>query len=275
MTEIAKRLAPTKDTLRKLYLRSGNQCAFPKCENLIINSDGDFTGQICHIEAAEKGGERFNPKQTNEDRRNFENLMLLCYEHHIKTNDVTVYTVEKMQTMKRNHEAKFGDIARTIRNSVSDHTEVTGCTYPHTLKRFIEILSWNMGREEVKDTLEEIVEFADRVRALPIPTREFLSVVINRAKRVNGSHSEIGVSVGEIQLSCDLDNTALNKHIQVLDSHGFIMEGDPWDFLGGPGIVLRQTSNGWVIAEDLQIFCNSTDITLRDILVDLKFELLD
>lgn len=50
------RMAPTKKTLRELYLRSGNQCAFPGCTAGMIDSNGDFVGQICHIEAAEEKG---------------------------------------------------------------------------------------------------------------------------------------------------------------------------------------------------------------------------
>jgi hypothetical protein len=57
----AKRKAPDKDTLRELYLKSGNQCAFPACTRVMLNKDGVFVGQICHIEAAEEGGERASP----------------------------------------------------------------------------------------------------------------------------------------------------------------------------------------------------------------------
>jgi hypothetical protein len=58
--EKPKRLTPTKDTLRELYLKSGNRCAFPGCHKALFNSKGVFVGQICHIEAAESGGQRFN-----------------------------------------------------------------------------------------------------------------------------------------------------------------------------------------------------------------------
>lgn len=53
VNETGKRLVPTKDVLRELYLKSGNQCAFPYCVRPMMNSDGEFVGQICHIEAAE------------------------------------------------------------------------------------------------------------------------------------------------------------------------------------------------------------------------------
>ena len=51
----AKRLAPTADTLRELFLKSGNLCAFPACGKLMMNAEGVFIGQVCHIEAAEEG----------------------------------------------------------------------------------------------------------------------------------------------------------------------------------------------------------------------------
>ena len=65
MSEVVKRLAPRGETLRELFLKSGNLCAFPGCASLMMNAEGVFVGQVCHIEAAEVGGERFNPSMTN------------------------------------------------------------------------------------------------------------------------------------------------------------------------------------------------------------------
>lgn len=36
------RLIIDKETLRLVYLRSGNQCAFPECNHLIIDKDGKY-----------------------------------------------------------------------------------------------------------------------------------------------------------------------------------------------------------------------------------------
>lgn len=101
-----KRLAPTKKTLIRLFAISGNKCAFSNCEHKIFDEDGDLIAQVCHIEAASEGGERFNPNQTNEDRRQYENLVLFCYQHHVKTNDVNIYTVDVLKEIKRKHESK-------------------------------------------------------------------------------------------------------------------------------------------------------------------------
>ena len=101
------RKAPKLDTLRALFAKSGNCCAFPGCKNKIINDKNQLIGEVCHIEAAEEGGERYNPNQTDEERRHYDNLILLCHEHHVETNDIQEYTVNKLKNMKKVHEAKF------------------------------------------------------------------------------------------------------------------------------------------------------------------------
>lgn len=101
------RLTITADTLRRLFAYSGNVCAMPDCTHRLINEKGKFIGQVCHIEAANKGGERYNPTQNDEERRHFDNLMLLCYAHHVETNEINEFPVEKLRAMKACHEEKF------------------------------------------------------------------------------------------------------------------------------------------------------------------------
>ncbi len=98
------RLEPKPSTMKKLFALSGNKCAFPKCNERLVDSDYNMIAQICHIEAAEPGGERFNPNQSDEERRDFSNLILLCANHHIVTNDVIVYSVDVLKKMKAEHE---------------------------------------------------------------------------------------------------------------------------------------------------------------------------
>lgn len=101
------RLAPKTDVLRALFARSGNQCAFPGCTQPLINEKNKFIAQVCHIEAASKGGERYNPKGNDEHRRSYENLVIFCYPHHIETDDVDDYSVERLLKIKREHEQMF------------------------------------------------------------------------------------------------------------------------------------------------------------------------
>ncbi|GKR00146.1 hypothetical protein [Aeromonas hydrophila] len=101
------RLAPKTDVLRALFARSGNQCAFPGCTQPLINDKNKFIAQVCHIEAASEGGERFNPDGNDEHRRSYENLLILCYPHHIETDDIEEYPVDRLLQIKREHEQLF------------------------------------------------------------------------------------------------------------------------------------------------------------------------
>ena len=103
----------------------------------MINRDGVMIGKICHIEAAEPGGKRFNAKMSNEQRRGFENLILLCGDHHtvIDSHEVK-YPVTKLRQMKANHEAKFSAIANTLKRRFTaqyeDATELIETKLPQT-----------------------------------------------------------------------------------------------------------------------------------------------
>jgi hypothetical protein len=102
------RLQIKHDTYRALFAKSGNVCAFPGCNEEMVTDDEKFIGQLCHIEAAEPGGQRFNIASNDEERRSFENLMLMCYKHHRETDDVATYDVDLLKKIKREHEALRG-----------------------------------------------------------------------------------------------------------------------------------------------------------------------
>ena len=101
------RLGNTRKEIRALFAKTGNQCAFPGCNHCLIDDDNDFVAQVAHIEAAEKGGPRYNPKMTNEERKSIDNLFVLCYRHHKKTDNTDLYTVAKLKKMKECHENQF------------------------------------------------------------------------------------------------------------------------------------------------------------------------
>ncbi len=99
---------PTK---KRLYTLSGNQCAHPTCTRMLIAKDGEtIISKICHIEAASAGWARHNPKMTDDERRHFDNLILLCDECHSiidnKTNEQK-YPVSLLKQWKKDHESKM------------------------------------------------------------------------------------------------------------------------------------------------------------------------
>jgi len=101
------RKSPNVDTLKLLYVRSGNECAFPECDHPIFNDNGLYIAQLCHIKAANKGGQRFDEHQSDEERNIPENLLFMCHRHHKETDDQETYSVEALVKIKENHESKF------------------------------------------------------------------------------------------------------------------------------------------------------------------------
>jgi len=72
----------SEKTIKKLFALSGNVCAYPGCSAQIIAPGGEVVGEICHIAARSPGGPRYNAAQTPHERDGYENLILLCGEHH-------------------------------------------------------------------------------------------------------------------------------------------------------------------------------------------------
>jgi hypothetical protein len=98
---------PNQTTLKRLFARSGDRCAFPRCSVALVQDD-TLVGEICHIKAANPSGPRYDPQQTAVQRHAYDNLLLLCPTHHtIIDDDPEAYTVERLVKMKTDHEAKI------------------------------------------------------------------------------------------------------------------------------------------------------------------------
>lgn len=94
---------PSLRTIKKLFAHSGNRCAFPECKIALIQGD-TVVGRICHIKAAMPGGPRYDSQQLPAERHAYENLILLCANHHVVVDDDPVnFTVERLLHMKMEH----------------------------------------------------------------------------------------------------------------------------------------------------------------------------
>lgn len=97
--------------VKRLFAFSNNQCSKPDCTNRLIAEDGNtIIGKICHIEAAKKGGPRFNEEMNNDQRRSYDNLILLCDEHHqMIDNKINEEEYDKttLLSWKKDHYEKF------------------------------------------------------------------------------------------------------------------------------------------------------------------------
>lgn len=104
-------LEPTVKTVKALFGLSGNQCAFTGCaEEMVHFTPNEIVtlGQVCHIKGERPGAKRYDRTQTAENRRSYENLILLCTKHHVIIDgDERTYTVGLLREMKKAHESKL------------------------------------------------------------------------------------------------------------------------------------------------------------------------
>lgn len=96
--------SPSEATLKRLFARCGNRCAFPRCPVQIFDGRVLF-GEACHIKGAKPSSARYDPNQTPEERYSYENLIVMCANHHgVIDADEESYTVGRLRKLKTEQE---------------------------------------------------------------------------------------------------------------------------------------------------------------------------
>jgi len=99
--------APSLVTVKALFARSRNRCAFPGCSCPVAEESGTITGEICHIRALNSRGPRFDRTQTPDERNSAANLLLMCGRHHkIIDMETRKYTTSALLSIKKQHEER-------------------------------------------------------------------------------------------------------------------------------------------------------------------------
>lgn len=98
----------TMPTLKRLFALSGNRCAFPRCQVALTDANGT-KGKACHIKGENPTSARYDPAQTDDERRHYDNLILMCGTHHdVIDQDEESYTVARLLKLKADHEKAMG-----------------------------------------------------------------------------------------------------------------------------------------------------------------------
>jgi hypothetical protein len=95
----------TDKTRKFLWAKFGNRCAICKAEIITstVTSEEFNIGEECHIISSKPTGPRHIPNLNEYD--NYENLLLLCKNHHKEIDELTdTYTEELLRYIKTNHE---------------------------------------------------------------------------------------------------------------------------------------------------------------------------
>lgn len=86
--------------IKKLYGLSAGKCNICK---IGLFEDAVHIGQMAHVIAKSPGGARGD--ELNSNNNSYDNLILLCANDHIRVdNDPVTYTVEKLKSIKNEHE---------------------------------------------------------------------------------------------------------------------------------------------------------------------------
>lgn len=184
------RKSNTKQEYRALFSRTGNQCAFPGCTHPLIDDDDQFVAQICHIEAAEKNGPRYNPSMTDEDRKSIKNLIVLCYRHHVKIDsDTNLYTVKCLHDMKSKHESNWSEQPYNTSDQVIDRILNEQTLFEHEVSRINE--AWTQ-----EDGLAMSLSLSEN-------PSEHLTGLLDNVSRMQVLLDEIGGFLGSLSKSIE------------------------------------------------------------------------
>jgi hypothetical protein len=108
-------MAIREKAIKLLWSNAAGRCSFTDCnERLTVeqaaHSAPHTLGEMAHIKGNKKGSNRYDETQTDEQRDSYENLILLCPNHHTlidKPENEEIYTVYALVEMKISHEAKI------------------------------------------------------------------------------------------------------------------------------------------------------------------------
>ena len=250
-------------------------CAFQGCTQPLIDSNGLYVGETCHIEAALPGGERFNPNMTNEERRHRDNLILMCGRHHKVTNDVDAWPVERLKALKKGHEDQFDEAVRLITAAgFRDVTAGVHVALPRTLQRMNDVGKWGVSVEQVReDSVPEVLALLEGMRKLAPATRELLLIIVERAESYR---DDLGLPADELEQATGRDADELRPHIETMSKYRVAALDEDYDW-ENPRWWVRTISldSGWGFWRDAKAFCEAEAIPLSTLILDLRFDVLD
>jgi hypothetical protein len=277
VVDTPRRLAPTFNVTRDLYLRSGNRCAYPGCAQPLMTSDGVLVGEIAHIEAAMPDGPRFRKNMTNEDRRAFTNLLLMCGTHHtIIDGDTATWTVDKLKKLKETHEAVYTGAVDRLRSTVGDVTEGTSLEPALNLGRMPGLGS--LTPDELSVSLETVNRLGQRLASVPVGPRSVLAIIVTRGDNNHGwagRDAEMDIPIPVLEQVANCTPYELRDHLTVLEHADLISVDAPGDEV--PRVVVRISTGGigWPVLAELKEITDSDPAAIRRMLVDLDFTVLD
>jgi hypothetical protein len=207
--------------------------------------------------------------------------MLMCYEHHVVTNDVEEYSVDRLRAFKADHEARFASPQRAILATLQDWTRADDPILAVNLRRLGAVLGWDLNDDDLAGTALILNRYVDHLRVVPVELRDFIGKLAERCHRVKAT-SAAEISGDSLLLSCRDIESAFN-----LSSKDVSGRGVELDTYGLGGIDRLQHSefrvpairvnalDGWQFWGDLAKFCEQAGVSMEAFTHELNFSSLD
>ena len=100
---------PGLSAVKTLFALSCNTCAYPGCEERLTDpSWKQVKADVAHISGEKHDAPRYDASMTDDARQGFDNLLLLCRNHHrlIDRLEPDAHPVERLRGIKARHEER-------------------------------------------------------------------------------------------------------------------------------------------------------------------------
>ncbi len=130
-------MAISQKSIKILWSAAGGRCAFPDCWERLCYHEAEgaapYTlGEMAHICGDKPGANRHNPNQTDAERDDYQNLILLCPTHHTlidREENESIYTAAALHEMKAAHEVRV--LERLDKDESPTKAELARKILPH------------------------------------------------------------------------------------------------------------------------------------------------
>lgn len=98
---------PNVTTIKILFALSCNTCAYHGCEETLTDPKWQkVKADVAHICGLNPGSARHDPAMSDEDKNSYENLILICPNHHRQIDDLepNEHPSERLIEMKESHQ---------------------------------------------------------------------------------------------------------------------------------------------------------------------------
>lgn len=202
------RLAISEKTRKMLWAKSGNRCAICKAELITEQeTDSDLNiGEECHIISSKPKGPRH--KSNLNDYDTFDNLILLCRNHHKEIDTlIDTFPEEILRYMKQNHENRVNATLNKELNS-KDNEKLRFLTRITSGKELMNIIFNAFGYRTDHDDIEteEEAEYIGGILQTFVDYGEISDVL--------ETHDKVKISL------------EFNKILDNLDNNGYFLFGE-------------------------------------------------